>query len=292
MNIADVSSQLATLAPSTRLLWCLRYHFRIGKRDVVSRGEHEVRLLLHASTVSVNATTILRKPPRLLIFAVALVGVSISDASGEVVLEHPRTVGSTNSWGSFESQDALRSFSVYDNFVLASPTRIEGLTWEGVYRDSVTPANNPVDGPTATSWTLAIYGDSNDEPGGLIDSRTVSAANVTNSFVAFRNIVGDTVPLYSSEVTLDVPFAVAGNQPYWLSVVASTPTISDSWGWTSGTGGDDRTIQDNKIAGFRNERLRDRTFSLIGTVIPEPASAFFLTGLGTAFAMRRRRCVV
>ena len=68
------------------------------------------------------------------------------------------------------------------------------------------------------------------------------------------------LPLVGYRAVLPTPFAATAGQQYWLSIVANT-TDQNLWGWYSGTGGDDATLQDFN---GRLTRQQDRNFVFEG----------------------------
>lgn len=178
-------------------------------------------------------------------------------------------------------------FRAYDSFVLSQPATITGFNWQGLYYDFVNLANNPVN-PNTTSWQIGIYA-SNPATGlpsaAPLSTFTLPAAAVTATFVANAVIFdgrNSPVRILSFHADLPTPFEAQAGVRYWFSPFSVQTSFPPLFGWTSGSGGDGRFVQDNLGTGGRNFSFdRDRAFSVEGAPVPAPAGyAVFL--LGTA----------
>jgi hypothetical protein len=198
---------------------------------------------------------------------------------------------SFSSWTS-DLDPANLGWHTWDNFTLPQPTSISGVNWQGFYLDfinnpeSETPDNNPV-APDTESWEIGFWSNVAANPGASIQAQTIPMAGVTTTFVAFTPFQGHTVPVYDFHADL-TPFLADTGTTYWLSVLSKSATFNPVWSWMQGTGGDGNTIQDQLPAGTRLVRPGDRTFSLEGQVVPEPATRrLILFGLAIGLSSTR-----
>lgn len=184
----------------------------------------------------------------------------------------------------YASQNDIGGFgdyaTVYDNFLLATPTLITDVHWQGGYF-------NPSSQGNITAFTLTFWSDNAGQPGTALYSETVlGTANET--FVG-NSLLG--APTFDYFVLLTTPFAAAAGVPYWLSIVPDVQ-FPPQWGWGTGSGGDGVFVQD--FFGDRSHIDGDLAFTLTGQqhfVVPEPGTLAMFCGLGTTgllFALRRR----
>ena len=153
----------------------------------------------------------------------------------------------------------------YDDFTLASATSISAVQWNGNYVDTNDPSANPI-APNTTSFTITFLADSGGLPGAPLATATIAQADCTptllgtDGFSTSDSIPTYQIPFYSYRAALPTPFTAAAGQKYWVSIVANT-TDENLWGWYSGSGGDDASIQNYQ--GTQNRNM-DRAFALEG----------------------------
>jgi hypothetical protein len=119
---------------------------------------------------------------------------------------------------------------------------------------------------------VGFYADSGNAPGALITNYPIPGnANETS--------VGNDsngIPVFDYSTGLLPPFAAAAGVQYWLAIVPDLG-FPPQWGWYTGTGGDNQSVQD--FFGGRTVLPTDFAFTLSGQAVPEP-STLALTGLG------------
>ena len=204
--------------------------------------------------------------PWLLLAAVAPLG----HAADPVVYSQPATPSNYYTiWASQVSPSGTVATG-YDDFTLGSATSISGVQWNGDYVNTNTPSANPI-APNSTSFTIAFFADNGGLPGAQLATATIAQADCTptllgtDEFSTSDSIPDYPIPFYSFRAALPTPFVAAAGQKYWVSIVANTAD-ENLWGWYSGSGGDNASIQNYQ--GTQN-RSMDRAFALEGAA---PAS--------------------
>ena len=143
--------------------------------------------------------------------------------------------------------------TTFDNFKLAKPARITGVTWRGSSTDSST-----------VGFNITIFG---------TQANTASQTDLTNAVAVINETgkanekpVGKNLSDYSAEFSQ--PVELSAGTPYWISIV-SVRNFPSPWGWSSGTGGDGGSIQ--SYTELRNLRApNDRAFSLVDESTESP----------------------
>ncbi len=179
-----------------------------------------------------------------------------------------------------EESAAGTGFQSFDNFSIAAGGSINQVSWVGVYTQQTIFLN---EAPNTTSWDIDFYGDSAGVPGALLQSTSLSAANVTQQVLGTGSFGGATFTIY--EMTADIPAfdAVAGTE-YWFSPFSHNPDESAKFIWAQGTGGDGAGYQHRMTTGSISANFvlpTDLAFSL--SSVPEP-STLLLVGAGIAAA--------
>ena len=166
--------------------------------------------------------------------------------------------------------------TVYDNFQIyqTKPFFLDDVEWFGGYFNG--------SGNVITGWTVSIYADAGNQPGGLLWSRNFSIAySGYMESCALRNGMCD----YDIDNIVNgyklMPFTT-----YWLSVVPDLG-FPPQWGWGTGLVGDGLAFQD--FFGTRSQLGVDFAVNIQGTT-PEPGTLILLgTGiLGLAGTLRRK----
>jgi hypothetical protein len=166
--------------------------------------------------------------------------------------------------------------TVYDDFQIyqTKPYYLDDVEWFGGYWNG--------SGNVITGWTISIYADAGNQPGGQLWTRNFSVAfagymescNLRNGMCAYDmdNIANGYKLL---------PFTT-----YWLSVVPDLG-FPPQWGWGTGNDGDGLAYQD--FFGARSPLGVDFAMNIQG-VTPEPGTLMLLgTGiLGLAGTLRRK----
>jgi hypothetical protein len=184
-------------------------------------------------------------------------------------------------------------FVAFDNFTLAQSSTIDGLSWQGYYRDFVTAGNNPISPDTAV-WEIFVWSDAAGEPSSPLNGILLTTFDVTATFVAFTPRSGVSVPVYDFHASLPAPLAVNGGQSYWLSILSNAASDDTIWAWMQGSNGDTLSFQDPLPSGSRTTIPTDLRFALEGFAVPEPSGlALLLSGFGLlSFAPARRLCAM
>lgn len=190
-------------------------------------------------------------------------------------------VNTVNPAGSAANRDARTSMKgtvgnatqTFDDFISSTPATITRITWQGIY--CVENPNQPPPAPTAQSFLVGFYADSNNSPNqnAPLATTVYPLARVAETADATPNGKCGTaeptgIGVYNYSLTLDAPFSVTPGVRYWLSVMANVNynfTNSASfiyWGWRSGTANNNRSVQVAPNGGI-TEYPSDRAYSLI-----------------------------
>jgi hypothetical protein len=212
--------------------------------------------------------------------AVLLVAPAVEAAT--IVYSQPTTLpGSSNAWAS-EDTDQGAPFRSFDNFTLTDDAEILGLYWQGAYVD-LTDTQLPA--PDSTAFAFRFYEDAGGSPGAELYSQSVTMADVTRTLVASGTVGGLPATIYDFSATLPAAFAADGGVTYWLAISSVSPGFGPTiWGWWSGLGGDNVTLQSQDGAAPISQG-RDRAFALQA---PEPSVLLLLGASAVALASRRR----
>jgi len=178
----------------------------------------------------------------------------------------------------YASQNDTNGFGlyaqVYDNFTLTTNANANlKISWEGAYF-------NPSQQGQITGWTINLYADNADKPGNLLYTNHY----VGNLNETFLGTFGGN-PVYSYQNPDPMPWVIAFNTRYWVSVYPDLG-FPPQWGWATGLNGDGIAYQD--YFGVQSQLNADMAFTL--TLVPEPSSILMLgTGLLAAAGVVRRR---
>ncbi len=196
--------------------------------------------------------------------------------AGTILYTQPATSlhSSYTVWES-ETVAGVVNARTYDNFTLSSSGDIGAVAWEGVYIDQGTPSDNPAQ-PDSTGFEISFWSDDNGQPGTELASSSVeyAATHATNlGTVGFDLSTGGNpaggeinVAVYSYGVKLPTPFAATAGTKYWISIISDSPAVQPAWGWYSGSGGNNESVQD--FDGSRYARSNDRAFTLASAPVP------------------------
>jgi hypothetical protein len=194
---------------------------------------------------------------------VAMSIARIGSASTSIYSQGSQFPNGFNSWGS--RINSVNEATVYDDFTLEFDATVSQVSWQGLYYDPVALGNNPVVPPTV-SWEIALWSDRAGFPDAKLHSIPLDADDITLTFVAYTRFLNNTtVPVFNFVSPVFPSFDTLMGTKYWLSVQADNVDTTINFGWMSGIGGDDQSVQD--FNGLRI-RPRDRAFSL--HAIPEP----------------------
>jgi hypothetical protein len=239
-----------------------------------------------------------RRVSSILVAAVALLAAVPAFAS-PIVYQHTAPA-MLNSVRASQDQQPFGDvdFQVWDSFVLAGDTLIDGVDWQGSYLNTI--AQNPALPPpaNATGFVVQFYSDSLGAPGTLRASQTFTTAGANQNFNSNQTFSVFGASVYDYSTTLSSAFAAAGGTTYWLSVYALSPPATPAeaqWFWNGGLGGNGFAYQAGTAptAPPPGQVNFDRALALRGNpaAIPEPATMLlFGTGLaGIAARARARR---
>ena len=166
--------------------------------------------------------------------------------------------------------------TVYDNFSLASSANIESVDFVGGYY-------NPASKGSITAFTISIYADSSNSPGGLLYSTNI-AGNGGETLVGL-----DTTGSLAFSYAENIFFSATAGTQYWMSIVADL-SFPPQWGWDNSSAGDGVGYQN--FFGSLDSTETDSAFTLNDTPVPAPEPitlSLFGAGLAGAVAMRRRK---
>ncbi|QEG01061.1 hypothetical protein Mal15_51370 [Stieleria maiorica] len=172
----------------------------------------------------------------------------------------------------------------FDNFSFANDLTVTRFQWAGGYElinaDGSTTAS-------ADSFTIGVYANDTtsgmSEPGAQLYSFDVGLASETK-------IAG--VPGFYEYSAYVSPFAVAGGETYWFSVVANLDYLNNEWGLGYSDLGDDVSFQDiGQFAADPLTRVKDSVdYAFSVSAVPEPSTFVCFASMGLVIALRRRRC--
>jgi hypothetical protein len=185
-----------------------------------------------------------------------------------LVSQAPRYPGDYDSQTSQVPSSGAPGAQTYDDFALGGGGTIATVTWQGLY--CATRANQPVPGPTATSFFVGFYADKSGapDPSTQLNGAIYAVAETSQTLVsiddAFRcgGGAGSTgAGVYNYSVALRTPFVTAPATRYWISLGAITPDFNVFWGWNSGAPGNRSSLQIFNAATAKFGT--DRAFSLL-----------------------------
>ena len=203
-------------------------------------------------------------------------------AASSIVYVQPPTGNTGPAWTT-DVDPGGAGWQVWDDFTLTDGANISAVIWRGFYWDFLTPGNNPVAADT-TSWDISFWSDAGGIPGALLQTTSLSAADVAASFVGFGTFGSDPVSVYDFVADLPSLFGASGGTTYWLSVLSHSPTQDPLFAWMPGFGPNAYSVQVNYPSGAGFFRAGDRAFALV----PEPGSLALVSfGLATLLARRR-----
>lgn len=183
--------------------------------------------------------------------------------------------GSTANW---EARTSMRTpnsgtgFQLFDDFVPSTSITISKVSWQGIYCIESPGLPPPV--PTAQSFVVGFYGDSNNFPNQAapLNVSTYPLARVSEA-VDQKPITGNCgtastgISLYNYTLTLDSPVAVTAGTRYWFSVMAVVDYIQQGnpsftfWGWRNGVANNNRSVAVDPAGNFTAYTL-DRAYTL------------------------------
>ncbi len=124
-------------------------------------------------------------------------------------------LGWTSTLGTTDGGD-----QTFDNFSVSNAANVDAVSWVGLIRDQLNPANNPVV-PATLSGDLSFSADSGGVPGAVLYEVQEPAASVTATQIGTTLRGGITVFVYDFSATLPSEFAIAANTTYWFSLFRS-----------------------------------------------------------------------
>lgn len=163
-------------------------------------------------------------------------------------------------------------FTVFDNFEVATSSRVTAVKWNGGFWNG-----NP---GAISSFTITFWSDDSGKPGTIVRSQ-ISCGNCNEALIDGS--------LYTYYATLRAPIFLTATTQYWLSLVPDLD-MHPQWGWHGSACGDGIAYQD--ILGSPNQLGSDLAFDLYGesSLVPEPATCILLgAGLGALALITKRK---
>lgn len=214
------------------------------------------------------------------LLSVCVLGFAVQ-ASASTILYQTFAIGS-----SVRFSDDGTAFRSYDSFSLTEAAGVERVGWSGLWLDLNSPVPAPAGPQDAAGWEVAFFADNAGQPGALLSSQSLLAANVQSTYLGTSVFsVGQqyNVNYYSYLVDLPLIVDLSPGTPYWLSVYATGGSAPQNFAWLGATGGDGFSWQ-----APGGQVSADRQFQLEGTPVPEPATMLLFATGGLMMAARRR----
>ena len=207
--------------------------------------------------------------------ALLTVGLAAASAADPIVFTQPSEFPGGTLYASQNDPGGFGQFAtVFDDFTLALPTTITGISWQGGYW-------NPTTQGSISQFTIQFWSDGGGGPAGLLQTHVI--AGTANETSLGPGSVGSPIFEYSAGLT----FGAAPGVTYWVSIVPDLE-FPPQWGWQSGTGGNGLAFQDFMGESGALEGT-DLAFSLSGNAVPEPGTLLLLGSGLTGLVLRRRR---
>jgi hypothetical protein len=114
-------------------------------------------------------------------------------------------------------------------------------------------------------FEISFWSDDNGQPGtelavSKVQYSATDAVHLGDVGFDLAAGVGISIPIYSYSAALAVPFPASAGTKYWISILSGSSALQPVWGWYSGSGSDNGSIQD--FDGNRYSRSNDRAFTL------------------------------
>lgn len=211
-------------------------------------------------TRSIFASLFLAFPPA---------AVNAAGSLPEIVLHDQMNITIVNAW--YSDSTLPNPQSIGDTFQSAETWSITSLVWRGVYQDNAAGV--------ADDFKVAMWAVSAGLPSSQISNlpgtvtRTATGTNVTWGW-----------NLFEYTLTLNQPLLLNPGT-YALEVQNQTTGSTKNWAWTTGSG--DRFLYHVGNDWYAGD-FGTPQFQVIGSVVPEPASAVFAL-MGISWVCLRRR---
>jgi len=188
-----------------------------------------------------------------------------------------------------QDQASGAQYQTYDDFSLLSGGTISQITWQGFYWNRYNSGANPP-APNTNSFQIGFFQNNLGVPGNLI-AGPILLTSVKSSIVGLSNFNGSTVQIRNYSANLQTSFTAIAGTTYWLSIVSFASGMPPEWLWTSGSGGNNVSAQQQYGVSL-SQIPRDRALALFSSglgepppaVVPEPGT-WVLVGLGVAGLM-------
>lgn len=139
----------------------------------------------------------------------------------------------------------VNDVTVFDNFKLKKTSFITSVSWRGTSSDK-----------SLIGFTVKFYTSKENKSA----SPEIDDPLVVNSMIGTAKEKGVGSYLSDYHMKLSQPIALAGDEQYWISIVANRKD-GTAWGWASGTGGDDKSAK--SADGIKVRSVEgDRAFTL------------------------------
>ncbi|MDX9910619.1 MAG: hypothetical protein RBS39_02170 [Phycisphaerales bacterium] len=225
-------------------------------------------------------------------WACVVLAAGASIARGEVIVSRPaRADPALVGQGYFSHSEPrqTRNFKHADQFSISTSARVESVAWWGISEGVASDDLANFDEFTIELFESVTADTGNPRPGTRIAQERFSMAQTAPTPTGRRAPAPDNAIEYRHHATLATPVQLDADKTYFIAISArSILPRGDGWKWRDTELVDGYSVSYSYASGQWLELIdTDSAFELHG-VVPAPASAVPLIGLGCAASARRR----